>query len=82
MAKRLGFIGIILHDRKKSAEAVNKILSDYGDLVVGRMGIPHARKDCSVIAVIVDATTDQIGALTGRLGKVAGISVKSACAKE
>lgn len=82
MGKRLGFVGIILHDRKKCAEAVNHILSDFGDIIVARVGLPKVRKDCAVITLIVDATTDQIGSLTGRLGSVAGISVKSACAKE
>ena len=48
---------------------------------MGRMGIPHLLKELSVIVVIVNATTDELGALTGKLGKVAGVSVKSALSK-
>jgi putative iron-only hydrogenase system regulator len=81
MQKRLGFIGIIIHNRKKAAPLVNDILTEFGDLIVGRMGIPHAKKEHSVIVVIVDANTDELGALTGKLGKVDGVSVRSALSK-
>lgn len=82
MEKRLGFVGIILENRKKSAPEVNSILTAFGDLIIGRMGIPHAKKELSVIVLIVDATTDQLGALTGKLGKVAGACVKSGLSRE
>jgi putative iron-only hydrogenase system regulator len=82
MDKRLGFVGVIIEDRKNAAPVVNDILTEFGSIILGRMGIPHAKKDLNVIALIVDATTDEIGALTGRLGKVRGVSVKSALSKE
>jgi putative iron-only hydrogenase system regulator len=82
MGKRLGFVGIIVHNRKKNAPAVNGILTDFGHLILGRMGIPHIKKEHSVIVVIVDATTDELGALTGKLGKVEGVSVKSGLSKD
>jgi putative iron-only hydrogenase system regulator len=78
---RLGFVGIILEDRKAASAPVNKILSEFGEAIVARMGLPHVRGDHAVITVIVDMTTDQIGSLTGRLGAVPGVAVKSACAK-
>ena len=78
--KRLGFVGIILGDREKCAPQVNKILSEYGDLIVGRMGIPYPEKSCWVITVIVNATTDEFGALTGKLGHLEGVIAKSALA--
>ncbi|MFH0917805.1 MAG: TM1266 family iron-only hydrogenase system putative regulator [Candidatus Omnitrophota bacterium] len=81
MEKRLGFVGIIIHNRKKTAPEVNNILTEFGDLVVGRMGIPHVKKELSVIVLIVNATTDGLGALTGKLGKLGGVSVKSALSK-
>lgn len=81
MNKRLGFVGIILDDRSRSAGAVNAVLSEYADCIVGRMGIPHARQERSVITVIVDTTTDELGALTGKLGAIDGVSVKSALSK-
>ena len=81
MDARLGFVGIMLDDRKTSAAAVNAILSEYGEMIVARMGLPHVRGENAVITLIVDATTDQIGSLTGQLGAVPGVSVKSACSK-
>ena len=82
MEKRLGFIGIIIENRKKGAPEVNALLTEYGDLVVARTGIPYPRRKCCVITLIVDATTDELGAMTGKLGKVAGVAVKYALAKE
>jgi len=82
MEKRLGFVGIILEDRKKAAPKVNEILTQFGSLIAGRMGIPHVKHDLNVIVLIVDATTDELGALTGKLGKISGVSVKSALSKE
>ena len=61
---------------------MNHLLSDYGDMIVARVGIPYKEKRCCVITLIVDATTDELGALTGRLGAVSGVSVKSALTKE
>jgi len=81
MVKRLGFVGVIIENRKKTAPLVNAVLTEFGEMIIGRMGIPHADKDHSVIALIVDATTDQVGALTGKLGKITGVSVKSALSK-
>lgn len=82
MKKRLGFIGIIIHDRQCSAEAVNHILHLHAHMFVGRMGIPYKGKNISIITLIVDATTDEIGSLTGQIGKLSGVSVKSALAKD
>jgi len=81
MDKRVGFIGIIIEDRKKSAPLVNDVLTEFGELIVARMGVPYNQKQCSVITVVVDATTDQLGAFTGKLGAIPGISVKSALSK-
>ena len=78
MEKRLGFVGIILENRKENAPKVNGILSEYSELISARMGLPYREKNCSVITLIVNATTDEVGALTGKLGKLAGVSVKSA----
>ncbi|MFA6356735.1 MAG: TM1266 family iron-only hydrogenase system putative regulator [Candidatus Omnitrophota bacterium] len=81
MDKRLGFMGIIITDRKNQAAEVNKVLSEFGSIIQGRMGIPYKERNCSVITIIIDATTDDIGALTGRLGLIKGVSVKSALSK-
>ncbi|MCK9571737.1 MAG: iron-only hydrogenase system regulator [Candidatus Omnitrophica bacterium] len=81
MLKRLGFVGIIIQDRKVSAGLVNGILSEFGQIIVGRMGIPHLKDKRSIITLIVEATTDELGALTGKLGKIPGVSVKSGLSK-
>lgn len=81
MGKRLGFVGIIVEDREKHAAGVNKVLSEYGDMIVARTGVPYKEKNCGVITLVVDATTDDIGSLTGKLGAIEGVSVKSALAK-
>jgi len=81
MDKRLGFVGIIIEDRKESAAQVNTVLSQFGEIIVARLGLPDRGRGSSVITLVVDATTDEIGALTGRLGAVAGVSVKSALGK-
>lgn len=75
--QRIGVIGIVIEDRKQ-APRVNDILSAYGDVIVGRMGIPYREKNLSVISLIVDGDTDAIGALTGKLGNIDRVSVKSA----
>ena len=81
MERRLGFVGIIVENRKTAAAGVNKVLSDFGEIIAGRMGMPYAKKNCCVIALIVDATTDEMGALTGKLGLINGVSVKSALSR-
>jgi putative iron-only hydrogenase system regulator len=81
MEKRLGFVGIIVEDRVHGAPEVNAILSEYAELIVARTGIPYSRRQCCVITLVVDATTDELGKMTGRLGMIPGISVKSALGK-
>lgn len=82
MGKRLGFVGVIIEDRKKAAHAVNELFSEHGDIIVARVGLPYRERHCSVITLIVDATTDELGALTGKLGALDGVSVKSALTKQ
>ncbi len=81
MEKRLGFIGIIIENRKINAPKVNEILSSYSEVICARMGLPYRGKNYSIITLIVETTTDQIGAITGKLGKLNGVSVKSALSK-
>jgi putative iron-only hydrogenase system regulator len=81
MEKRLGFIGIIIEDREANATGVNELLGLYGELIVARMGVPYEKRSCSAITLIVDATTDELGTLTGKLGALSGVSVKSMLSK-
>jgi len=78
--KRLGVIGIVIEDRQVVAQ-VNQILSEHAEMIIGRMGLPHQTREISVISLIVDGTTDQVGALTGKLGNIAQVTVKSALTK-
>lgn len=82
MHKRLGVVGIVVEGRENSAGRVNEILSDFGDMIIGRMGVPYREQRVAVIALIVDGTTDEIGALTGKLGAVPGVNVKSALSRK
>lgn len=82
MDKRIGVVGIVIEDRENAVGRVNGILSEYGEVIVGRMGIPYRERKLAVISIIVDGTTDQIGAMTGKLGAIAGVSVKSALTKK
>ncbi len=75
--KRIGVIGIVITDRKTAAPKVNSILSEYADIVIGRMGIPYKERNVSVIALTFEGDTDQIGALTGKLGNIESVEVKS-----
>jgi putative iron-only hydrogenase system regulator len=77
MNKRMGVIAIIVKDRKSSSSKVNEILTEYGEMIIGRMGVPYREKKVNVISLIVEANTDQIGALTGKLGMVPQVEVKS-----
>ncbi|HBX23333.1 MAG TPA: CopG family transcriptional regulator [Desulfotomaculum sp.] len=77
MERRIGVIGLVVEQREK-ANSINAILSAYGDVIVGRMGIPYRERGLSVISLIVDGSTDEIGALTGKLGQIGGVRVKSA----
>lgn len=78
METRIGVLGIVVENRRAMAPKVNEILGAHADIIVGRMGIPYREKNLSVIALIVDGSTDDIGALTGRLGALPGVNVKSA----
>ena len=78
--KRVGVIGIVIKDLK-SASRINEILNEYSAIIIGRMGVPYREKKISVIALIVDGNTDEIGALTGKLGAVSEVTVKSALTK-
>ncbi len=77
MEKRIGIIGIVIDDPKKSAEKVNELLSEFADIIIGRMGLPYQKRSVSIISVMVDGTNDRIGALSGKLGRIEGVNAKS-----
>ncbi len=77
METRVAVIGIVL-ENYDSAEALNGILHEYGKYVIGRMGIPYRERHINVISVAVDAPQDVISALSGKIGKLPGVSAKTA----
>jgi putative iron-only hydrogenase system regulator len=79
--RAVGVVAIIVKQRAAGAPGVNQVLTEFGDIVLGRMGLPYPVRGLNIITLIVDATTDQIGALTGRLGTLTGVTVKSTLAK-
>ncbi len=75
--ERLGFVGLVVEDREQAAR-INQILSEFGDMIRGRIGVPDKETGIGVIGLIVEGTNDRIGAMTGKLGNVKGVQVKSA----
>lgn len=80
MDKRIGIVGIVIEDLS-CVERVNLVLHEHAELIVGRMGIPYRERGVSVISLIVDGSNDQFSALTGKLGRISGASVKSMVTK-
>ena len=74
---RVAVIGIIV-ENQESVEKLNALLHDYSPYIIGRMGVPYREKDISIISVAVDAPQDAISALSGKIGKLPGVSVKTA----
>ncbi len=74
--KRIAVVSILVQDRRVS-ERVNALLSEYGDWILGRMGIPYKGKQVSVLSVVLDAPVEKTNALTGKLGRIDGVSVKA-----
>ena len=74
---RMGFVGIVVEKKDEIAE-VNRVLSLFSDMIRGRIGVPNQADNSAVIGLIVEGTNARVGALTGKLGNIAGITVKSA----
>ena len=77
METRIAVMGIIV-ENADSVEALNALLHDYRSYIIGRMGIPYKDKGISVVSIAVDAPQDIISTLAGRVGRLDGISVKTA----
>ena len=77
---RIGVASIIVED-PGSAREVNDVLHDHSGIIIGRMGIPYRERNVSVISLVLDATSDEISALTGKLGKKKAVSVKAVMSK-
>ena len=80
MELRVVVIAIIVEDGE-SVAALNKLLHEYSDYIIGRMGIPYREKGINIISVVVDAPHDDISALTGKIGRLDGVSAKTVYSK-
>ncbi|MCF7927950.1 MAG: iron-only hydrogenase system regulator [Spirochaetales bacterium] len=76
MEKRIGSVIILVEDRSL-VPTLNQIFTEHCDIIIGRQGVPLHQRKVSVISLIVEGTTDAIGALTGKIGRMNGVMVKS-----
>lgn len=77
MSTRVAVMSIIV-EYSGSVEPLNSLLHSYGEYIIGRMGIPYREKNISIISIALDAPQDIISALSGKIGKLEGVSVKTA----
>ncbi len=77
METRVAVMSIIV-ENNDSVENLNSVLHDFGDYIIGRMGIPYKAKSINIICVALDAPQDVIASLSGKIGQIDGISVKTA----
>lgn len=77
---RVAVLSIVV-EKRESTEKLNAILHEYGEYVIGRMGIPYKQKNISVLSIVLDAPTEKINALTGKLGMIEGVYAKTLFSK-
>ena len=80
MERRIGAAVMLIKERS-AINKLNKIVSEHADIVIGRQGIPLHNKEMNVITLVLDGSTDEIGSLTGQLGRLTGVQIKSALIK-
>lgn len=80
MENKIAQIGIIVSNRE-AADKVNALLHEFGDYIIGRMGIPIKHRDLSVISIVLDAPSDAVNSLCGKLGAVADVTAKALFSK-
>ncbi|MEE0980706.1 MAG: TM1266 family iron-only hydrogenase system putative regulator [Acutalibacteraceae bacterium] len=77
METRVAVMSIIV-EKGETVEKLNSILHDYGEFIIGRMGIPYREKNINIISIAIDAPQDTIAALSGKIGRLDGVGVKTA----
>jgi putative iron-only hydrogenase system regulator len=80
METRVAIIGIII-ENKDSIGKLNNILHEYSDYILGRMGIPYAKRHINIISIAIDAPNDVISALSGKLGMLPNVNIKTVYSK-
>jgi putative iron-only hydrogenase system regulator len=79
--KRVAVVSIIIEERENSGK-VNAVLSQFGEYIIGRMGVPYKEKNIAVICVIIDAPAETINTLTGKIGMIDGVTAKTLMSKK
>lgn len=74
---RVALLGIII-ENVESVPQLNELLHEYGRYIIGRMGIPYKERNLHIISVAMDAPQDKINALSGKIGRLDGVTVKTA----
>lgn len=77
METRVAVMSIIV-EKSDAVEMLNSILHDYGEFIIGRMGIPYRQRNINIISIALDAPQNTISTLSGKIGKLEGVSVKTA----
>ena len=77
MENRVAVISIII-EKNGDIEALNRLLHEYGAYIVGRMGIPYRKRGINIIRVVVDAPQNEIASLSGKIGNLPDVNVKTA----
>ena len=80
METRVAVISIIIED-PNAVQAVNELLHEFSEYIIGRMGIPYRQKKISIISIAVDAPQEKISALSGKIGRLSGVTAKAAYSK-
>jgi putative iron-only hydrogenase system regulator len=81
MEKRIGGILILIKD-KESVQKLNELLSQHASIIIGRQGIPIRDRGLSIISLVIEGTNDEFSTLTGKLGRLRGITARSILAKD
>ena len=76
MDTRIALIGIII-ENKESVNKINDLLHEYGEFIIGRMGVPYKKKNVSIISIVLDAPNNVISALSGKLGMLPYVNTKT-----
>jgi len=79
--RRIGFVGIIVYDPQNAYLKLNEILHEFSSIIVGRLGLPYKERNLSIISLIIDGNNDEIGAMTGRIGQLPNVTIKTGLAK-
>ncbi len=81
MEKRLGTVSIIVERQIAPVDEINELLSQFSDEIVGRFGLPYPQRGVNIITLVTDTSVERVSALTGKLGKLPGVQVRSLLSK-